>query len=72
MGNFPVRYASRLVIYDRRAVIRLATVLVMKYKHLMVNNNRICFTTKPSAQSTKELHGLIFCTPFATKVCLFD
>ena len=25
MGNFLVRYASRVVIYDRRAVIRLAT-----------------------------------------------
>ena len=24
MGNFVVRYASRVVIYDRRAVIRLA------------------------------------------------
>ena len=27
MGNFLVRYASRVVIYDRRAVIRLATGL---------------------------------------------
>ena len=26
MGNFLVRHASRVVIYDRRAVIRLATV----------------------------------------------
>jgi len=25
MGKFLVRYASRVVIYDRRAVIRLAT-----------------------------------------------
>ena len=25
MGNFLVRYASRVVIYDHRAVIRLAT-----------------------------------------------
>ena len=25
MGYFPVRYASRVAIYDRRAVIRLAT-----------------------------------------------
>ena len=25
MGNFLVRYAPRVVIYDRRAVIRLAT-----------------------------------------------
>ena len=25
MGNFLVRYASRVVIYDRRAVLRLAT-----------------------------------------------
>ena len=25
MGNFLVRYASRVVIYDRRAVIRFAT-----------------------------------------------
>ena len=28
MGNFLVRYASRVVIHDRRAVIRLATVIV--------------------------------------------
>ena len=27
MGNFLVRHASRVVIYDRRAVIRLATGL---------------------------------------------
>ena len=27
MGNFLVRYPSRVVIYDRRAVIRLATCL---------------------------------------------
>ena len=27
MGKFLVRYASRVVIYDRRAVIRLATVV---------------------------------------------
>ena len=27
MGNFLVRYASRVVIYDCRAVIRLATGL---------------------------------------------
>ena len=26
MGNFLVRYTSRVVIYDRRAVIGLATV----------------------------------------------
>ena len=25
MGNFLVRYASRVIIYDRRAIIRLAT-----------------------------------------------
>ena len=30
MGNFLVRYASRVVIYDRRAVIRLATGLRSK------------------------------------------
>ena len=29
MGNFLVRYASRVVIYDRRAVIRLATDVVI-------------------------------------------
>ena len=28
MGNFLVRYASGVVIYDHRAVIRLASVLV--------------------------------------------
>ena len=27
MGKFLVRYASRVVIYDHRAVIRLATVV---------------------------------------------
>ena len=27
MGNFVVRYASRVIIYGRRAVIRLATGL---------------------------------------------
>ena len=30
MGNFLVRYDSRVVIYDCRAVIRLATGLVVK------------------------------------------
>ena len=29
MGNFLVRYASRVVIYDHRAVIRLATDLMI-------------------------------------------
>ena len=29
MGNFLVRYASRVVIHDRRAIIRLATGLVV-------------------------------------------
>ena len=29
MGNFLVRYASRVIIYDGRAVIRLATDLVV-------------------------------------------
>ena len=28
MGNFQVRYASRVVIYDRRAIIRLATGVI--------------------------------------------
>ena len=32
MGNFLVRYDSRVVIYDRRAVIRLATDLA-KFHH---------------------------------------
>ena len=30
MGYFPVRYNSRVVIYDRRGFIRLATGLVVK------------------------------------------
>ena len=32
MGYFPVRYDSRLVIYDRRGFIRLGTVLKVEYK----------------------------------------
>ena len=30
MGNFLVRYASRVVIYDRRAVIRLPQILTKR------------------------------------------
>ena len=41
MGNFLVRYASRAVIYDCRAVIRLATDL----EALMVHQCS-CFLSK--------------------------
>ena len=39
MGNFLARYTSRVVIYDRRAFIRLATGLFLVYfgDHKSVN-----------------------------------
>ena len=40
MGNFLVRYASRVVIYDRKVIIRLATGL------WSTTESRICPTAK--------------------------
>ena len=31
MGYFPVRYNSRVVIYERKMFIRLATVVMSQY-----------------------------------------
>ena len=37
MGDFPVRYDSRVVIYDRRGFIRLATGLGSGYGRRLID-----------------------------------
>ena len=39
MGYFPVRYDSRVVIYDRRGFIRLATDHVVDVKKTFIGGN---------------------------------
>ena len=41
MGYFQVRYDSRVVIYDRRAFIRLATGVTIKLSFTIIEHLRI-------------------------------
>ena len=56
MGNFLVRYASRVVIYDRRAVIRLATdirtksnLISSKSCHKLQISRKVTFSKDPKS-----------------------
>ena len=55
MGYFQVRYNSRVVIYDHRAFIRLATAVV---GYLFLQSKEValdCVLTRPTCLYLKEL-----------------